>query len=59
MYFQIVYNNGKDRFIRTKSKKEGADMEQRLKKISLQGKIRRFFKLNFDVVTPDQILKTE
>lgn len=57
MYFKITYNKGKERHVQAKSKAEGMEVEDRLKTIKLQGHIKSYERIEFDRVSPDEILK--
>tara|TARA_B100001989_G_C24541525_1_gene467880 strand:- start:675 stop:863 length:189 start_codon:yes stop_codon:yes gene_type:complete len=59
MYYRIIGNKGQERFVKAKSKSEGGEVAERLRHVMKQGKIKRFEKVEFDKVTPEDISKDE
>ena len=59
MRFRIINNNGRERFVQAKSNAEGEEVGKRLQTVKDMGKIRRFEHLEFDKITPDDILKVD
>jgi len=58
MHFKITYNNGAEHYVRSKSKAQAAEIKDRLNRIKLGGKIKRFDELKFKLVKPDDIEKS-
>ena len=57
MYFRIINNNGVERFVSAKSNDNAKEISKRLQTVKDMGKIKRFEHLNFDRITPDEVLK--
>lgn len=57
MRYKITNNHGKERFVQAKSNAEGEEVEKRLKTIKDMGKIKSYEHLEFERITPDEVLK--
>lgn len=55
MYFRIINNNGFERFVNGKSNAEGDIIAERLQHCVNIGKIKRFTRIDFEKITPDQV----
>jgi hypothetical protein len=57
MHFKIIFNKGTEEYIKAKSKAMGDLIENRLRIIKLQGRIRGYERLSFRSFQPDDVLK--
>ena len=57
MRFMIVNNKGRTRFVSGVSNAQGDIIEDRLRTIAKYGRIKRYERLNFERITPNDILK--
>jgi hypothetical protein len=57
MFFEIIDTNRNRRFIRTKSKLIGEEIEKRLLTLKNMRQIHDFSKIDFKMMYPDQLLK--
>lgn len=59
MRFRVLYNNGNNKYIQAKSNKAGDEIEERLKIVKIKGHIKNFERLEFEKVTPNDILNDD
>lgn len=58
MRFEITKTNNEKRYIQARSKKQAEVMEERLSKLKKIKQIKDFQHLEFEIMKPDQLLKT-
>lgn len=59
MHFKITNNNGTERYVRAKSKAEGAEVEKRLRHVKKISRIKRWQVIEFETVRPEDIFTGE